>query len=120
MIELLNDSNEGTGVGTESVSGDKASINTIALGVTNVGGLMTSISLRDDASRVRDAMDTIESSIRNYDITSATITWSGEQIELRATYNSYYSGAADIQKTVKIVCADDESESCKKAKGSAR
>ena len=120
MIVLLDSSNDGNGVEAESVTGGMTVINGAMLGVTNVGGLMTSISLRDDATRVRDAMDTIESSIRNYDITSATITWSGDLIELKATYTSYYSGTADIQKSTKIICADDENDKCKKAKAGAK
>ena len=81
------------------------------------------ISINDGSAKVHKALDTIENSIRNYDIASATITWSGgtvnerntyipETIELNATYRAYYSNAKKIEKKTKKICADDTSAKC--------
>lgn len=113
MVELLKRSNDGSGVITESVAGEKGKS---VSGMTNVGGVTTSIRLNDDASKVNGALMTIEDSIRNYDIKSATISWSGSRIELRAVFTSYYSSSASIKTSSKIVCADDDNDVCMKAK----
>ena len=81
------------------------------------------VSINDGSGKVRKALDTIESSIRNFDIASATISWSGgtmserntyipETIELNATYRAYYSNAVKIEKKSKKICADDKSDKC--------
>ena len=81
------------------------------------------IAINDASAKVHKALDTIESSIRNYDIASATISWSGgtmserntyipESIELNATYRAYYSNAVKIEKKTKKICADNSSDKC--------
>ena len=81
------------------------------------------ISLNDDSAKIHKALDTIENSIRNYDIASATISWAGgttnernvyipESIELNATYRAYYSDAMKIEKKSKKICADDTNDKC--------
>jgi hypothetical protein len=81
------------------------------------------VSINDGSGKVRKALATIESSIRNFDIASATISWSGgtmserntyipETIELNATYRAYYSNAVKIEKKSKKICADDKSDKC--------
>ncbi len=85
--------------------------------------LATSINLKDSATTVRNAMDSIESSIRNFDITSVTLGMSTDAdnkqvIELSATYDSYYSDPVQIVKERKVICADDTTTACSKKKGS--
>ena len=68
-------------------------------------------------------MDSIESSIRNFDITSVTLGMSMDAdnkqvIELSATYDSYYSDPVQIVKERKVICADDTTTACSKKKGS--
>lgn len=81
------------------------------------------IAINDGSAKVHKALDTIESSIRNFDIASATISWSGgtmserntyipETIELNATYRAYYSNAVKIEKKTKKICADNSSDKC--------
>lgn len=81
------------------------------------------VSINDGSAKVHKALDTIENSIRNFDIASATISWAGgtmserntyipETIELNATYRAYYSDAVKIEKKSKKICADDTSDKC--------
>ncbi len=81
------------------------------------------VSINDGSAKVHKALDTIESSIRNFDIASATISWAGgtmserntyipETIELNATYRAYYSDSVRIEKKSKKICADDTSDKC--------
>lgn len=118
MIGLLRRSNGNQGVNTESVNGG-AEVSTEESGneedLSNVFMVGTSISLEDDSSKVKNAMSTIEGSIRNYDIQSATITWSDGKLKLNALYASYYSKAASIVTSKKIICANNSNDVCTKA-----
>ena len=115
MVELLKRSNGGEGVTAEAVTGEKAKIKIKDL--PNVGGVTTSIRLNDEASKVSGALTTIENSIRNYDIKTATISWSGDRIELRAVFTGYYSNSASVETETKLICADENSDTCIKEKG---
>ncbi len=96
-------------------------------GLENVHLIGATIMIKDSATKVRKSISSIENSIRNYDIKSATINWTemanGEMasIEMSATYASYYSD--DVSVTSKrlrdVICADKTSDGCKKAKGSS-
>ena len=119
--QLLLWSNQNLGI--ESISGTEvsnvSSVNGEKLTVSSIGA---AISLNDSSVRVRNALNTIEDSIRNFDITSANIKWvnsgantdsaTGQRIELAATYRTYYAQNITIEKKTKKVCADDKSEKC--------
>ena len=91
---------------------------------SNMKAIGATISINDTTSKIYRALDEIERSIRNYDVASATISWSKasvdeetgetkpETIELQATYRSYYSPAVSIEKKTKKVCADNKSDKC--------
>ena len=90
----------------------------------NLKALGTSISIEDSATKVNRAISSIESSIRNFDIESASISWSGydrgadnSSIEFGATYRSYYSDKVGLQRNSKVICADKTSKKCVKAGG---
>lgn len=92
---------------------------------TTLKPIGASLSIDDTTERVRRALDTIENSIRNYDIASASITFSGdsttaESIELHSTFRAYYSDAVSIEKQSKKVCADNTSEKCTGKKSSGK
>lgn len=96
--------------------------NEIATTLKTIGA---SLSLEDTTTRIHKALDTIENSIRNYDIASASITFSGdstdaESIELHTTFRAYYSNAVNIEKQSKKVCADDTSDKCTGKKSSGK
>ncbi len=78
----------------------------------------SSIVIDDTVGNIRNALDTIEQSIRNYDILSASMSFSGDSrnsdtITLSATFGSYYSNAKSLIKKTKVVCADKSSSKCK-------
>jgi len=92
---------------------------------TTLKPIGASLSIDDTTYRVHKALDTIENSIRNYDIASASITFSGdsrdsESIELHTTFRAYYSSTAGIEKQSKKVCADDSSDKCTGKKSSGK
>lgn len=92
---------------------------------TTLQPIGAALSLDDTAEKIHRALDTIENSIRNYDISSASITFSGdstsaEEIELRATFRAYYSNPVSIQKQTKKICADEKSEKCTGKKSSGK
>lgn len=110
-IKLEGISNASSYGGFSVASSDGQTLNLKALG--------TSISIKDSATKVNRAISSIESSIRNFDIESANISWSGydrgadnSEIEFGATYRSYYSDKVGLQKNSKVICADKTSKKC--------
>lgn len=103
-----------TGSDVEGGSSIKDSDGNVSKSLRSVGA---TLSLDDTSGKVRNALDTIENSIRNYDIASASISFSGdsttsETIEFHATFRAYYSDTVNIEKKSKKVCADNTSEKC--------
>jgi hypothetical protein len=83
---------------------------------TDNSGLSTipvSLSIKNTSTTARAVLDTIERSIRNYDIRSATIAWRSsdginrDQIELRGTAVAYYSLPVEAVTKTEIIYADD-------------
>ena len=128
LNQLLLWSNDGNGVLIEGLSGtetDGVSFvdengNAIKTTMSTMGA---AVSIEDDADKVKGALDTIENSIRNYDIAAASIEWSGDnydddgvyhpqRISLSASFNAYYSNSVSIEKQKKKVCASKESAKC--------
>jgi hypothetical protein len=128
LNQLLLWSNDGNGVLIEGLSGtdtDGVSFvdengNAIK---TTMSAMGAAVSIEDDADKVKGALDTIENSIRNYDIAAASIEWSGDnydddgvyhpqRISLSASFNAYYSNSVSIEKQKKKVCASKESAKC--------
>lgn len=103
-----------TGTDVEGGTSIKDSDGNVSKSLKSVGA---TLSLDDTSGKVRNALDTIENSIRNYDIASASISFSGdsttsETIEFHATFRAYYSDTVNIEKKSKKVCADNTSEKC--------
>lgn len=90
---------------------------------TSLQAIGATLSIDDTSERIHKALDTIENSIRNYDITSANISFSGdsrsyESIELNAAFNAYYSSGVSIEKKSKKVCADETNAKCRSSSSS--
>ena len=115
-IEGITTADVGYSNGSRLVDEDGASL--------KLNSLATSINLKDSATTVKYAMNSIENSIRNFDITSVSIGWSEgadgvSKIEMSANYDSYYSDPVQILKQKKVICADNASTECMKKKGSS-
>ena len=120
MNQLLNWSNNGAGI--ESISGADVGATAMSDDLT-VSSIGASISLSDEAKNVRNSLDIIERSIRNFDIVSTNISWvdtydehgnarASKKIELVGLYRAYYANGVKIEKKSKKICADDKSEKC--------
>jgi hypothetical protein len=123
MNQLLLWSNNGDGVEIDGISGSDAMNLSSSVEGSTMTGIGVSLSLNDEATKIKGALNTIENSIRNYDIASANIKWSGDgydddgvyhpsKIEMSASFNAYYSNPVSIMKQSKKICADDTSEKC--------
>ena len=85
----------------------------------NIEGLEViplSLMVEADSEKTLNVLDNIEKSIRTFEVSSATISWSGEnRLELRASANAYYTNSLAVQETTKTVYANEEAG--KKAQG---
>ena len=100
--------------GSYSTGGDEYSDGGVSDALSS---LNVAVSLNDSVNNVKDAFAMVEKSIRNFDILSATLSYSGEMreaetIEMSAIYRAYYSGSVNIEKKSKKVCADKTSKKC--------
>lgn len=116
--QLLLWSNNSNGVSIEGLSGDVNGTADMTGLSENIHPISVSISLSDSASRVNSALSVIESSIRNFDIASASLAWNSEDdaVELHASYNAYYSSPVEITTNKRKICSDDKNEVCIKEK----
>jgi hypothetical protein len=117
MTQLLMWSNNGAGVSFEGISESDAT----EIFTDTFHSIGIAVSVRDEASKVRGALDTVESSIRNFDLQVASIRFgnSGEEgqeqiptIEFTGTYSTYYSDKVNVEVVKHILCADTKNEKC--------
>ena len=85
------------------------------------GKKRTGLAVTDELQIVPGALDTVESSIRNFDLQVASIRFgnSGEEgqeqiptIEFTGTYSTYYSDKVNVEVVKHILCADTKNEKC--------
>jgi len=116
MNQLLYWSNGRRGVQFDAISsafgGDAASEVTSSVHVDSV-----SINLEDSADAIHGALAEIENSVRNFDISSANMTWTGKtvasgQLQFSATYSAYYSDPVVATMHTRNVCAKNSSNKC--------
>ena len=116
---IVIDGISGTDVDGVTLTGSDGS----SVSSSSLQAIGAAVSINDGSAKVHKALDTIENSIRNFDIAAATISWAGgtmserntyipETIELNATYRAYYSNAVTIEKKTKKICADDTNDKC--------
>ena len=111
---------------TNSDSIDSGSILDDSGNPLNLGTLGASVNIKDKPTAINKAIMAIESSIRNFDITSVNISWSDfsrgksdSEIDFSAVYRSYYSDQVGVQSGKNVICADSASDGCKKKQGSS-
>ena len=79
---------------------------------TGLSTIPVNLSIRENGSTTKAILDTIERSIRNFDIQSVTIAWWGgngeaSEIELRGSAAAYYSAAVEATTKTETIYADD-------------
>ena len=88
---------------------------------TNVTDTVHTISANltavDTQTRIYNGLSSIERSIRNYDISNITITWTDETrsddgIELNATFDAYYADEVVPSVKTRRICADKTNKVC--------
>ncbi|MBQ8157053.1 hypothetical protein IJ102_01555 [Candidatus Saccharibacteria bacterium] len=115
MEQLLDWADGGKGVAYSGISETQATevfkdtFHTLGIG----------LSVKDESSKVRSALDMIESSIRNYDLQSASIRFNNASgasgastIEFSGTYGTYYSDRVNIETHTETLCADKSNKKC--------
>ncbi len=118
MQQLLDWSAGGAGVNFEGISQTNAK----EVFKDTFHSLGVSVRIEDEAWKVKSALETVESSIRNYDLQVSSIRFgnrenkeSGEvtsTIEFSGTYSTYYSDKVNVETTTGVLCADPENEKC--------
>lgn len=76
--------------------------------ISEIGGVAiipVSFRMQGTGAEIIHALDSIEKSIREFDITSATVEWSTGGLNLRANANAFYLGAMASLETEKTVRA---------------
>lgn len=108
-----------------SSSSSSASDGSSEGGVTggNLNAIGLSVTIEGETNNVQHILDTIERSVRNYDISSANVSFvsigtdengnsTGSGLQLGAIYRAYYSEPTDLSLSSKKICADKNSEKC--------
>lgn len=118
MQQLLEWSAGGKGVNFEGI----AQTNAKEVFKDVFHSLGVSVRIDDEAWKVKSALETVEASIRNYDLQVSSIRFgnrenkeSGEKvstIEFSGTYSTYYSDKVNVETTQEILCADPDNDKC--------
>jgi len=75
--------------------------------IEGLGVIPVTLQVEGSTDVVLRALDNIEKSIREFDITSGTIEWTNSGLSLNALANAYYlEDAAEIEKTVVLKASD--------------
>ena len=70
-----------------------------------------SLIVEANSKTTLNVLDNIEKSIRTFEVSSATISWSGEdRLELRASANSFYTNSVTVQESTKVVYASEKAQ----------
>ncbi len=114
---------------TYDESGNPVEPEAIAPGGTNVsppnlvkglGVVPVNLSIKNTSSTTKSVLDTVERSIRNFDIQAATIAWRSneetgiDEIELQGSVAAYYSTSVKATLKTKTVYADEKKAKTKK------
>lgn len=108
----------GNSIEPESISPGTSSGGSSSDASIGMGTIPVSLSIGNSSVITRAVLDTIERSIRNYDILNATIAWrssstdgEADMIELRGSAVAYYSDSVSAELKTKTIYADDSKRS---------
>ena len=75
--------------------------------VSGIETIPVSLQVKADTATTHNVLSNIEKSIRTFDINSATISWSGDDLELSAQASAYYTNEIGVQEEAVTVTAAD-------------
>lgn len=118
MTQLLLWSANNEGVAFEGISESDAQ----EIFTDTFHSIGVALSARDEAWKIRSALETIESSIRNFDLQTASIRFGNISyedgavtvpgIEFSGVYSTYYSDRVNVETHTETLCADPNNEKC--------
>lgn len=82
--------------------------------IPGLGVIPVSLGVEANNEKTMRVLNNIENSIRSFDINSATISWSGKRLELRAQAAAYYTTPVEVSETVKTIYASDKAKKVKR------
>lgn len=118
VANVRGNSKDDDGIMSVDESGTSDFTGTASTGVTvqPVGTLEASVNLEDGSTQIYSFMETIDRTIRNFDLQSATLEL-GDQMTFKGSYNTYYTNPVTLQVKKRTICADKKSDKCKAAGG---
>ena len=100
----------------ESGTSDFTDIANEGATVQPVGTLEASVNLEDGSAQIYSFMETIDRTVRNFDLQSATLEL-GDSMTFSGSYYTYYTNPVTLEVKKRTICADKTSDACKKAGG---
>lgn len=82
--------------------------------IPGLGVIPVSLAVEADTETTFRVLDNIEKSIRSIDVASAIISWSGNNLDLRAQASAYYTEDVGVKEETEIVYASDEARKAKR------
>lgn len=83
--------------------------------------LEASVTITGDLGRMKTFLSTIDRTIRNYDLQTATIEIPSDgdynNFSFTGSYNAYYTNPVDLQIQKRTICADEKNDKCRAAGG---
>lgn len=123
---LMTSDEEGNPVEPEAITPGNVYSSGLTL-ADGMGGIGVSLSIENTSNLTKAVLNTMERSIRNYDILTATISWKSssndgdsDMIELRGSAVAYYSSSVAAELKSKTIYADSEKAKTAKTTGSTK
>lgn len=82
--------------------------------ISGLGVIPVSLSVEADTETTFRVLDNIERSIRSINVSSAVISWSESNLDLRAQASAYYTEDVGVQEETVTVYASDEARKAKR------
>ena len=118
VANVRGNTSDDDGIMSVDESGTSDFTDTAKQGVTvqPVSTLEASVNLEDGSAQIYSFMETVDRSIRNFDLQSATLEL-GDSMKFTGSYYTYYTNPVTLEVKKRVICADKSSEACKKKGG---
>ena len=119
-VELSADSDSAVSVEATGYSGSSSSETAGAI-LEPYSMLEANVNIEGDLSKMKTFLSTIDRTIRNYDLQSATIEipdgGDNSSFSFTGSYYAYYTNPVDLQIQKRVICADEKNKECHAAGG---